>query len=82
MVALMGSVLNSNHMAISSMSLNLTEYISNVHDFITILIKQYSPARNLQSADHQLLWIPKMNLKTYGETSVSFAAPTLYTISL
>ena len=36
-------------------------------NYITHLIKQYYPAKNLRSVNQQLLCIPKMNLKTYGE---------------
>ena len=49
-----------------------------VAEYINGLIKKYTPARNLRLADQQLLCVPKMNLKTYGERSFSFAAPTLY----
>ena len=46
--------------------------------YIADLIKPYSPTRALHSSDHQLLCIPKVNTKKFGERSFSHAAPRLY----
>ena len=46
--------------------------------YIASLIIPYSPTRALCSSDHQLLCIPKVNMKNFRERSFSHAAPSLY----
>ncbi len=46
--------------------------------YIADLITPYSPTRALRSGDHQLLCVPKVNTKMFGERYFSHAAPSLY----
>ncbi len=47
-------------------------------DYLTNLVKPYSPTRTLRSADQMLLCVPKVHTKKFGQWTFSFAAPTLY----
>ncbi len=47
-------------------------------EYITSFIREYHPTRFLRSSDQQVLLVPKMNLKTFGERSFSFATPFFY----
>ena len=42
------------------------------------LLHQYSPPRSLRSSDHELLCIPKVRTKKYGERTFAYSAPKLY----
>jgi hypothetical protein len=46
--------------------------------YIADLIKPYVPARNLRSANQNLLHQPKFNLKTFGARAFSVSAPMLW----
>ena len=46
--------------------------------YIADLIKPYVPARNLRSANQNLLHQSKFNLKTFGARAFSVSAPTLW----
>ena len=46
--------------------------------YLTNLVCRYNPGRKLRSASKHLLRPPKVNLKSYGERSFQFAAPTLW----
>jgi hypothetical protein len=46
--------------------------------YIVDLIKPYVPARNLRSANQNLLHQPKFNLKTFGACAFSVSAPRLW----
>ena len=46
--------------------------------YLTDLVCRYNPGRKLRSASKYLLKPPKVNLKSYGERSFQFAAPTLW----
>ena len=43
-------------------------------NYITVLIKRYTPGRLLRSSNQLLLCTPKCNLKTYGGRSFTIAA--------
>ena len=45
--------------------------------YITELIRPYKPGRTLRSSSHNLLAVPRFNLKTYGGRSFTIAAPTI-----
>ena len=49
-----------------------------VPSYIVDLIKPYVPARNLRSANQNLLQQPKFNLKTFGARVFSVSAPMLW----
>ena len=46
--------------------------------YLANLVCRYNPGRKLRSASKHLLKPPKVNLKSYGERSFQFAAPTLW----
>ena len=46
--------------------------------YITDLIKPYQPSRALRSIAHDMLDIPKTNLKTFGDRAFSVAGPVLW----
>ena len=46
--------------------------------YLSDLLEQYIPARSLRSCDENLLVIPKSRLKSYGDRSFAFAAPSLW----
>ena len=46
-------------------------------DYITELIKPYTPSRSLRSSNKLLLFKPRFNLKTYGGRSFTMAAPSV-----
>ena len=43
-----------------------------------IVIWTYEPSRSLRSSNEKLLKIPKRNLKSFGQRSFSFIAPSLW----
>ena len=45
---------------------------------ITELIRPYKADRTLRSSSHNLLTVPRFNLKTYGGRSFTVAAPTIW----
>ena len=47
-------------------------------DYITELIKPYTPSRSLRSSNKLLLFKPRFNLKTYGGRSFTMAAPSVW----
>ena len=47
-------------------------------NYITDLIKRYTPGRLLTSSNQLLLCTPKFNLKTYGGRSFTIAAPSVW----
>ena len=47
-------------------------------NYITNLLKPYSPTRTLRSANNDLLIEPRSKLKTYGDRAFSVAAPRLW----
>ena len=47
-------------------------------NYITDLIKPYTPGRLLRSSNQLLLSTPKFNLKTYGGRSFTIAAPSVW----
>jgi len=49
---------------------------SNAPDYLRSLIIHHMPSRLLRSSNHFLLEVPKTRLKTYGDRSFSYAAPT------
>ena len=50
-------------------------------NYITDLIKPYTPGRLLRSSNQLLLSTSKFNLKTYGGRSFTIAAPSVWTVS-
>ena len=46
--------------------------------YITNLTRPYKPERTLRSSSHNLLAVPRSNLKTYGGRSFTVAAPTIW----
>ena len=46
--------------------------------YITDLIRPYKPERTLRSSSHNLLAVPRFNLKTDGGRSFTVAAPTIW----
>ena len=47
-------------------------------DYITELIKPYTPSRSLRSSNKLLLFKPRFNLLTYGGRSFTMAAPSVW----
>lgn len=46
--------------------------------YISSLISPYKPSRNLRSCGTDLINIPRVNTKTYGEKAFSYAAPHIW----
>ena len=46
--------------------------------YLSNLLEQYILARSLRTCDENLLVIPKSRLKSYGDRSFAFAAPSLW----
>lgn len=46
--------------------------------YLSSLLIPYTPSRTLRSTNANLLQTPRVNMKTYGQRSFSFAAPTLW----
>jgi len=53
-------------------------YYQTAPAYLTELVQKYIPSRTLRSCDLQQLVIPRMNLKSFGERSFSYCAPTLW----
>ena len=47
-------------------------------NYVMGLVKRYTPSRTLHSMEQQLLCIPKVKLKKFGEQTFSFVAASLY----
>ena len=47
-------------------------------DYITDLIKPYTPSRSLRSSNKLLLFKSRFNFKTYGGRSFTMAAPSVW----
>ena len=46
--------------------------------YLSSLLTQYRPSRNLRSSSENLFMVPKRNLKKYGERSFSYQAPVIW----
>ena len=46
--------------------------------YIVDLLQRYTPTRQLRSSSNNLLVIPKLSLKSYGDRSFQVAAPRLW----
>ena len=46
--------------------------------YLSSLLTQYKPVRNLRSASEMLLEVPRRKLKSYGERSFSYQAPVVW----
>ena len=46
--------------------------------YLSDLLTTYTPGRHLRSCNAELLCLPKVNLKGYGERSFSYAGPKLW----
>ena len=64
----------------SKHSLDITAVLKGLHllIFLHSSLCTYEPSRSLRSSNEELLKIPKRNLKSFGQRSFSFMAPSLW----